>query len=499
MLFHDPSCISENTIKSQMENRIPEFLGSDWFGIIILTHNFKFKIDSKYDINKIGDDIVLDFLTNHRNNLFQQDFEYRLYEYKTNYFAIIPIRSADTYVVFFIHCRTQASGPFIIKDLEWNKVYAQAAYKTVLLNNVLVQEHDYLENVLDSTESVIVIFDLDYQVISLNKIAEILFNLFKPALAVDNLNIQDTEKLKLIFKRVILSGKKEFLNNLIVKVNGRDHILDSTISPLRNSKNVICGIILVGNDITKNQILEYELDQLKHYGLLGEIALGLSHDVKNPLTNIRGCAAFLKRSENIQDAELTYLNLIIQEVDRIDSIINQMMSFGNVVKNDTYTLLNINDVIYNSIQIINRQKVCRSIDVRYDLDKEIPLIKAKNTDLQQILLNILINSLQAIESDGVIKIKSKYHNKKESLNITISDTGVGIENDILDKLFNPYFTTKSNGTGLGLFIVKKVLDKYNGKIKIKSTPRKGTICKITFPTTIEINDINRISKRRNSK
>lgn len=481
MLFYDPSCISENTIKSQIENKIPEFLGSDWFGIVILSKK-KIKIDAKCDIRQIGDAIVLDFLAAYKSEIFPLDFDYKVYEYKTNHFAIIPIRTADNYVVFFTHCRLQANGPFSMKDLEWNKVYANVAYKKVLLNNVLVQEHDYMENVLDSTESAIVVFDLDHKVVSSNKVAEKLFDLDRPPVSLETLNIQDNEKLNAIFTRVILTGKKETVRNLIVDVNGSNHILNATISPLRNSKNIIAGIIVVGNDMTKTQILEYKLDQLKHYGLLGEIALGLSHDVKNPLMNIRGCAALLKKSDIPAD-NLDYLNLIIQEVDRIDSIISQMMSFGNVVKNDAYTLLNINDVIYNCIQIINRHKVFKNINLVYDLDKEVPLTNAKNTDLQQIILNVLINSLQAIESDGVITIKSKYEKKKGAVKVIVTDTGIGISQETLDKLFNPYYTTKSDGTGLGLFIVKKVLDKYNGDIKISSRPHKGTKCAITFPIT----------------
>lgn len=484
MLFHDPSCISENTIQSQIQNKIPKLLGSDWFGIIILSHNLKYKIDAKYDIHQIGDIIILDFLSTFKNEIIQQDFDYKLYDYKTNHFAIIPIRSADTYVVFFLHCKTQKNGPFNIKDLEWNKVYAQAAYKTVLLNNVLVQEHDYLENILDSTESAIIVFDLNYKIISSNKVAQKLFNLSEWPVTLDNLNFEDNERMKNIFERVKLTGKKEFIRNLVVIIDNRNFILNITISPLKNSKNIITGIIIIGNDKTKNQILEYELEQLKHYGLLGEIALGLSHDVKNPLMNIRGCAAFIKKSNNTDN--LDYLNLIIQEVDRIDSIISQMMSFGNVVKNDTYTLININDVIYNCIQIINRQKVFKNIDILYDLDNNIPLTKAKNTDLQQIILNLLINSLQAIEDVGTIDIKSTY--ESDIIKIFISDTGVGINQNTVDKLFNPYFTTKSEGTGLGLFIVKKVLDKYDGKINITSTPLEGTICEITLPIKNELGD-----------
>lgn len=485
MLFHDPSCISENTIQSQIQNKIPDFLKSDWFGIVILSNNLKIKIDAKYDIHKIGDELVLEFLEIYKKEIIQLDFDYRLYEYKMSHFAIIPIRSDDTYVVFFIHCKIQASGPFNIKDLEWNKIYAHAAYKTVLLNNVLIQEHDYLENVLDSTESAIVVFDLNNKVVSSNRAAEKLFNLVKPPITLESLNIHDNEKIINTFKKVVLTGKKEFIKNLILTINEKDHILNATISPLRNSKNIISGIIIIGNDITKTQILEYELDQLKHYGLLGEIALGLSHDVKNPLMNIRGCAAFLKKS-NISTDDLDFLNLIIQEVDRIDSIISQMMSFGNVVKNDTRTFLNINDVIYNCIQIINRHKVFKNVDVVYDLDSNVPLTNAKNTDLQQIILNILINSLQAIESDGVINIKSKYEKKKKLVKVIISDTGVGINQGTLDKLFNPYYTTKNSGTGLGLFIVKRVLDKYNGDIKISSKPLKGTKCEIKFPITQDI-------------
>lgn len=494
MLFNDPSCVPENTIVSQIQNKIPEFLGSDWFGIIILSQNFKYKIDAKFDINQIGDELVLNFLSNNKANLYKQDFKYKLYEYETNHFAIIPIRSTENYVVFFIHCRTQASGPFDIKDLEWNAAYANAAYKTLLINNELIQEQDYIENVLDSTESVIVVFDLNYKIVSSNKIAKKIFNIDKSGMTIVDINIEDVTKFIAAIERVTSKGKKEQLRNMIVIKNEKRSLLNVIISPLRNSKKIISGCVLVGNDITKTQILEYQFDQLRHYVVLGEIALGLSHDVKNPLTNIKGCAAVLKKSKLIKQNELNHLNLIIHEVDRIDEIINQMMSFGNVAKSNDYILLDINDVIYNCIQIINRQKVYRSIDVLYDLDRSAPLVKAKNRDIQQIFLNILINSLQAIENQGVIEIKSCYNKEEETLSVTISDNGIGIEPGIIDKLFEPYFTTKNDGTGLGLFIAKQVLNKYGGIIKISSTKNTGTLCEIRLPMTASIIDNNIVSE-----
>lgn len=481
MLFNDPSCIPENTIESQLKNNIPQFLGSDWFGIIVLSQNLKYKIDAKYDLNNIGDELVNDFLFSTKADLYLQDYAYKLFEFKKNHFAIIPIRNSETYVVFFIHCRTQDSGPFYIKDLEWNSAYANAAYKTLLINNELIQEHDYIENVLDSTESAIIVFDLKYKVLSFNKIAKTILNMDKSGMTIANLNIEDKEKLKATFERVSWTGNKEELRNMIVLENGKSSLINVIISPLRNSKKVISGCILVGNDITKAKILEYQFEQLKHYAWLGEIAFSLSHDVKNPLTNIKGCAAFLKKNKMIQENELNILNLIIHEVDRIDEIINQMMSFGNVAKQNDYILLDINEIIYNCIQIISRQKVYRNIDISYDLDECTPLIKAKNRDLQQIFLNVLVNSLQAIESQGVIEVKSCYNKIDEIISINIFDNGKGIEPCIIDKLFDPYITTKKDGTGLGLYIVKKVLNKYGGEVKISSIKSNGTLCEITLP------------------
>lgn len=165
-----------------------------------------------------------------------------------------------------------------------------------------------------------------------------------------------------------------------------------------------------------------------------------------------------------------------------------------MAKSNDYILLDINDVIYNCIQIINRQKVYRSIDVLYDLDRSAPLVKAKNRDIQQIFLNILINSLQAIENQGVIEIKSCYNKEEETLSVTISDNGIGIEPGIIDKLFEPYFTTKNDGTGLGLFIAKQVLNKYGGIIKISSTKNTGTLCEIRLPMTASIIDNNIVSE-----
>lgn len=175
------------------------------------------------------------------------------------------------------------------------------------------------------------------------------------------------------------------------------------------------------------------------------------------------------------------LDIIDGEVLRIDDIISQMLSFGNVGKQNTHTLVDISEILWDCIQIIRRQKAQKTIEVNFMPEENLPLIKAKNSDIQQIFLNILLNSLQAIEQDGRIDVFCSRDEEHKNLCIIFSDNGCGIPEDGMKKVFDPYYSTKANGTGLGLFFVKRIVDQYNGSIRLKSISGKGTICTVNLP------------------
>ena len=237
----------------------------------------------------------------------------------------------------------------------------------------------------------------------------------------------------------------------------------------------------MATDTTEIRFLSTEVEQLRQYGLLGELATGLAHDIKNPLMSIRGSAKLLRKVDGgLSELQEDLVSIIVHETAKIDEVINQMMAYGDITHNLTPCFVNINNLLIKCARIIERQKFSKNIDVSLQLDENLPLLWAGELHLQQVFLNLLLNSLQAIPEKGNIVIKTGAEDSGHKILVMISDDGMGFPPELKEKIFQPYFTTKHNGSGMGLFIVKRTLSKYNADISIESNVGLGTNCIVRF-------------------
>lgn len=481
MLFPDASCRAENTLKSHFNLGLFEIVKPDWIGIVTLTLTRKIYVDGRLDMAGIGDNEAISLITDNKEMILK-DFRPNMCQNGENHFMVIPIRSAPKYVVFYFYLKQRER--FKETDFKWLKVYSQLSYQNTLLNNEVAQERDYIENVFDSTESAIIAIDLKGDVVTANNAAAGTFGLKKEDLYgkhyFEYIREENRQDFKETVNKVAATGEKQYIKEMLFSDQNVEKILNMVLSPLRDSKDRVVGVVLVGTDITDRRFMEHEIEQMKQFGILGEIAAGIAHDVKNPLMNIRGCARILGKSSSLDSSQKGMMNIIIHEVDRINEVIEQMLSFGNVTKSNTYKRLNVNDVLVNCIKIIDRQKLDKCIELKCNLDRSIPFIKANNSNIQQVFLNILVNSLQAIEKEGFIEVATSYV-LKSCIRITVKDNGRGMDESEMKKIFIPYFTTKTNGTGLGLFISRRVLEQYKASILVESEKGKGTLTTIEFP------------------
>ena len=485
MLFPDPSCRAENTLARHENYGLFEIVKPDWVGIITLTRTRKLYIDGRLNMAQIEDASILRMLEGRRDKILA-DFKAEMFlDGDNNNYILIPIRIDVTYIVFYLYMKKNAA--FSETDFKWLHVYSQLSYQNTLLNNEIIQERDYIENVFDSTESAIIAIDLDGNIIAVNNSAAVIFGFskddFKGKKYFD-LVLEDRRlEFEEIFHEIIQNGEKKYLKDIPFFEHSAERIFNIVLSPLRDSKDKTAGVVFVGTDITDRRLMEHEMEHVKQFVMLGEIAAGIAHDVKNPLMNIRGCARIMGNQGKADSLEREMSNIIIHEVDRINEVIEQMISFGNVTKKNTFKQISINEVLQNCVQIIDRQKYNKSIKVKCILNNGLPFIKAQNSDIQQVFLNILLNAVQAIPNSGFIKVTSDYVDKEYIL-VSIIDNGPGIKDEDRSKIFSPYFTTKAEGTGLGLFIVKRVLEQYNGSIQVGSNGGVGTRIIVKIPLTV---------------
>lgn len=240
-------------------------------------------------------------------------------------------------------------------------------------------------------------------------------------------------------------------------------------------------------------LFQLQTDRLKRMyhadrmAIMGQLAAGAAHEIRNPLTSIRSTIQYLKRE--ITDPEKSRMvSNLIGEVDRINDIIQGLLSFSKPVPPQTERI-DLDAVIRQTLQLISNNAGKKNIRIAYSLNTNKNRIEADPAQLKQVFLNILINAIQATGNDGEISISVEDNESSEAIPhaiseevyIVITDNGTGIAPENIDKIFDPFYTTKDDGTGLGLSISYGIINRHGGDIKIKSKVGEGTTVIISLP------------------
>jgi PAS domain S-box-containing protein len=243
-------------------------------------------------------------------------------------------------------------------------------------------------------------------------------------------------------------------------------------------------------DITERLEQESQLIQAGKMATLGEMATGIAHELNQPLNVIKVGADFfvkmIQRGNEIPEEHLLKVSRNVSEqVDRATDIINHLRDFGRKIDFKQYPL-DINESIRDVFTLLGEQLRVRDIEVKLNLDENLPKIMANKNPLEQIFLNLVTNARDTMESKGKDNNKEltiSTFQEKDKVVALVSDTGTGIPTDILEKIFEPFFTTKEvgKGTGLGLSITYNLIRDFEGEIEVESTSDKGTTFRITFP------------------
>lgn len=485
MFYSDVSCNVKNTLENLESLELDKIIHADWMGLLTFTNDKRIFIDGCIDYKGLGNNLIIRIKKYKEQILLQEKSEiYSINDGEMKFSVIIsPIREQKNYKIFFMSCSLVED--YCDKDLITMDLITKVSYENVLLNNEIVKERNYLENIFNSTESVIISIDLNGKVTKANRAAtDILGMKYEEIIKKDIYSIllyQQKEELEKGLEYVINYNKSyTYKESIFYSKNRGKIVIDVVLSPLDDKQNRVVGIVLVASDITKRKILERELEQVKQFALLGEVTAEVAHEIKNPLMSIRGCARILQKdlSENSKYDE--FIQPIISEVDRANEVIEQMLSYARMNREYSRTSININEVIEKCANLLSFYKKGKYISIEKDFYEDVNLIEGNVVRLQQVFINILINAVQAIEKEGKIKIKTYNQEKMKKVVVVISDNGIGINPEKIGRIFQPYYSNKKGGTGLGLSIAKKIVEKHSGDIKVKSKLNKGTEFKILF-------------------
>lgn len=262
--------------------------------------------------------------------------------------------------------------------------------------------------------------------------------------------------------------------------DGKYYWVDTTIVPFYKGEEKPFQFLAIRYDITERKQTEEIIHRQDKLAAVGQLAAGVAHEIRNPLTSIKGYTEYLQLDETDINRQ-EYFDIILDEINRINEIIEEFLDLAK-----PQTLLmetkNIVPIIRNVISLIEFDARKKHINLFFNYVQEEIYVLCDENRLKQVILNFIKNATEAISEGGEIKVTIEL--KEEKVHISISDTGVGIPPDQLRKLGEPFFTTKKSGNGLGLMVSFKIIESHLGQVFVDSEINKGTIFNIVLPLNI---------------
>ncbi|MEW5805006.1 MAG: transporter substrate-binding domain-containing protein [bacterium] len=284
--------------------------------------------------------------------------------------------------------------------------------------------------------------------------------------------------LKLLFKKG--NGKVE---TVFLTKRGERIDVEVNATAILGPGHIVTGARFFSQDISDRKKLESQLIQSERLAIMGEMAAGIAHEINNPLGIILGNVEELCHNHTSPDFEHENLLSIKQNALRAAKFIQDMLTFTKPAP-PIMTSIVVEDKVDEGLFLLNQEVKKNHIQIKKEFSPELPLIWGDEHHIQQVFVNVIMNSIHAMPNGGSIMIKAYPYNDRERpmVRIEIMDTGVGIPNEDLEKVFDPFFTArKPQGFGLGLSVSKRIIEKNNGTIDIKSNPQEGTRVILELP------------------
>ncbi|CAM3584015.1 PAS domain-containing sensor histidine kinase [Brevibacillus invocatus] len=250
---------------------------------------------------------------------------------------------------------------------------------------------------------------------------------------------------------------------------------------LQDETGKTVGAFVLFKDITNLRSFEQKIERNERLAMIGQIAAGTAHEIRNPLTSIKGfLQMFLQSfSESGMDREKTYTEIMLTEINRINSLVSEFLLLSKP-RDVQYSIVDLNIVFEEILPIVESQAHLYGVEVKLTSRGKLPLVVGDTELLKQVFINICKNGIEAMGEQGTLQISHHIDHDGDKMSIDIRDTGPGIPLYIIDKIFDPFFTTKEEGTGLGLSVCQKIIHDLGGQIRV-SSKGFGTTFHILLP------------------
>ena len=359
----------------------------------------------------------------------------------------------------------------------------------VRLQKELIETKSFLESIVEKAGDAISVVDLEGNVLYWNEGAEQIYGYQRKEVLGKKLSDflyprdekQRKEEMKLMRGVMERVEKGEVIPNIEVKrwtKDEREITTSMTLSPLRSAEGEVIGASRICKDITQLKKAEERLTLAERLSSLGELTAGVAHELRNPLAGIKINTQVLLRKKDLPHMERQLLESSQEGIEKIQKIVDDMLHFAKP-KAAHFKEEEINELVENSLSIFQTKLKKGNITLEFLRGEGLPRIRADAHQIQQVLINLMLNAIQAMEKGGTLTLRT-FSDGKERVSVEVRDTGVGIPKSHLKKIFTPFFTTKSEGTGLGLSITHKILESHGATIDVVSEEEKGSSFTIHF-------------------
>jgi two-component system sensor histidine kinase HydH len=263
--------------------------------------------------------------------------------------------------------------------------------------------------------------------------------------------------------------------------------LEIGASSIKDENDVFLGNVLLFKDLTEVRALRREVARSQRLASVGRLAAGVAHEIRNPLSSIKGFATYFKERYPDRPQDQQTAAIMIQEVDRLNRVVGQLLELARPISIKPQQI-SLQALVADSLKLIADQAADKKITIQVQNNARVDEARIDPDRINQILLNLFLNAIDAMDDGGELKVDLSSDDESGEIRITVHDNGCGISPQHLPKVFDPYFTTKSSGTGLGLAIAHNIVEALGGSITVASDKKRGTAFTVTLPDSEERKD-----------
>ncbi|KJR42385.1 Multi-sensor signal transduction histidine kinase [Candidatus Magnetoovum chiemensis] len=392
------------------------------------------------------------------------------------YYSIIPISYSATlnFRDFIYNIFTNITAMFLTAYLSRNLLLGiERTSATLQKAETSIKDlRAFHKEIIENIPSGLIYTDTYGNILLFNRSAEHITNIDKTR--------ANEKTIKNIFPFIeelsVMKKFKGFLNKddckKTIELNITEHL---------NSDNKIIGYIATFTNITRIEEMERDIKQKEKLAAIGELSANIAHEIRNPLAALRTSVEMLRESDKNKDRNKKIMDIALHEMDRLNKIITDFLMYSNP-RPPNFKRISLTRVLNETVYLVRASiSAASDISIEHSIEDGI-VIKADEDKIKQVFWNLSLNAVQALENKGAISITmNKNRSSRSAVSIVFKDNGIGIKPDDMEKIFYPFFTTKKEGSGLGLATVYRIVNEHSGIIKVHSKVNEGTVFEIILP------------------